>query len=107
MIFTKPHSKPIPLTINYLIAVFVITSSVHSYQDPNEYHAVPSKDMALITEVSISKLQEGHAIYKVQCAKWHEPKLPGAISSDHWHKIIPDMAWNASLTKEEEKKVNT
>jgi len=90
-----------------LFAMFVITACVHTYQDPNEYHAVPSKDMATITEVPMEKLKEGHKIYKAQCSKCHEPKLPGAVPSKTWHKVIPGMAWNAGLTKDEEKKLNT
>lgn len=90
-----------------LCAVFLIAACVNTYQDPNEYHAVPSKDMAIITEVPIEELREGHKIYKVQCSKCHEAKLPGAIPSGTWHKVIPGMAWNAGLTSEEEKKLTT
>lgn len=90
-----------------LCGVVVISACVGTYQDPNEYHAVPSKNMSLVTEIPIEKLQEGHKIYKAQCSKCHEPKLPGAIPSGTWHKVIPGMAWNAGLTKSEEEKLNT
>ena len=95
------------LKIATLLAVSLVTACIHTFQDPNEYHAVPSKDMELVTKVPLAKLKEGHAIYKVQCSKCHEPKFPGAVPSDQWHIIIPGMAWNAGLSKDEEKKLNT
>lgn len=84
-----------------------IASCTWGYQDPNKYHAKPSKDMELVTGVKLAQLNQGYAIYKQQCSKCHEPKLPGAIPSKTWHKLIPGMAWNAGLTNEEEKQLNT
>ena len=99
--------KPSLIALSSLATLITIVACSHTYQDPNEYHAKPSKDMALITNVELSKLNEGHAIYKRQCSKCHDPRLPGAVASKKWHKVIPKMSINAGLTKAEEKTLHT
>ena len=46
-----------------ITALITIVSCTQTFQDPNEYHAKPSEDMALITKVELSELNKGHKIY--------------------------------------------
>jgi cytochrome c5 len=90
-----------------LTAFITIVSCTQTFQDPNEFHAKPSADMAYITNVELSELNKGHEIYLEQCSKCHEAKLPGAIASKHWQEVIPKMSDNAGLSKADEKTLRT
>ena len=103
----KSILKPLCLLLVSLTALITIVACTQTFQDPNEYHAKPSKNMALITEVELSELNKGYKIYKQQCSKRHEARLPDAIASKHWQEVIPKMSNNAGLTKADEKTLRT
>lgn len=65
----------------------------------------PTPQLARSSGVSLSDLQDGHAIFMTQCSQCHEQRIPNAIPTEEWHKIVPGMAWNAGLSKEEQSKV--
>lgn len=50
----------------------------------------------------LSKLQRGHEVYTSQCSRCHELKMPSKISSADWHIVVPGMAWNASISADDE-----
>lgn len=47
-------------------------------------------------------LQIGRATYIAHCGRCHEHQVPNSVSDDDWHVVVPGMAWNASLNKEQE-----
>ncbi len=47
-------------------------------------------------------LQMGRATYMAHCGRCHEHQLPESVSDDDWHVVVPGMAWNASLNKQQE-----
>ena len=87
---------------NLIVVICGITAC--SQQTNNN---APTQAMASATQTKLSDLGEGHAIYMRQCSQCHEAKLPETIPSKAWHVIVPGMAWNAGLSKEEEAKVHT
>lgn len=65
----------------------------------------PSPELAASSGTPLTELQEGHAIFMTQCSQCHEQRIPNKIPTAEWHKIVPGMAWNAGLSKQEESKV--
>lgn len=47
-------------------------------------------------------LQVGRATYIAHCGRCHEYQLPDSVSDKDWHVVVPGMAWNASLNKQQE-----
>lgn len=66
---------------------------------------LPSPEMAGRSGKPLSTLQRGHAVYLAQCTRCHEAKLPETISHEDWHVVVPGMAWNAGISKADEKAV--
>lgn len=66
---------------------------------------IPTAAMAQTSGTPLSDLQDGHAIFMVQCSQCHEQRIPNSLTSDEWHTVTPGMAWNAGLSKEERAKV--
>ena len=50
----------------------------------------------------LDTLGKGYALSQVHCSQCHEFKLPENMRVDEWHTIVPGMAWNAGLNKEDE-----
>lgn len=65
----------------------------------------PTPALAAASGTSLTDLQEGHAIFMVQCSQCHEQRIPNALTSDEWHTVTPGMAWNAGLSKAQEAQV--
>jgi len=61
--------------------------------------------MAAHSGTSKGTLQVGRATYIAHCGRCHEHQLPDSVSDEDWHVVVPGMAWNASLTKQQEKAV--
>ena len=66
---------------------------------------LPSADMAARSGKRLETLQRGHAVFLAQCTRCHEAKLPETISHEDWHLVVPGMAWNAGISKADEKAV--
>ncbi|MFK7909428.1 MAG: cytochrome c [Akkermansiaceae bacterium] len=66
---------------------------------------LPDSSMAKTSHTSIEKLGRGYSLYQTQCAQCHERKMPKDMRVDEWHTIVPGMAWNAGLSKADEKAV--
>lgn len=65
----------------------------------------PTAELAKLSGSSLEEIGEGHAIFMRHCSQCHEERIPNAIPTKEWHKIVPGMAWNAGLSKEEERLV--
>jgi len=61
-----------------------------------------SPAMAASSKVSERNLQLGRAAYIAHCGRCHEYQLPDSVSDEDWHIVVPGMAWNASLSKQDE-----
>ncbi len=66
---------------------------------------LPSAEMSARSGKPLTTLQRGHAVYLAQCTRCHEAKLPETISHEDWHIVVPGMAWNAGISKSDEKAV--
>jgi cytochrome c5 len=58
--------------------------------------------MAASSKVSEGTLQLGRAAYIANCGRCHEYQLPDTVSDEDWHVVVPGMAWNAGLSKQDE-----
>lgn len=88
------------LHLNVLGLCAVLASCAGPKQAPP-----PSAEMAARSGRSLTSLQRGHAVYLAQCTRCHEAKLPETISREDWHIVVPGMAWNAGISKADEKAV--
>ena len=66
---------------------------------------LPSVSMAKQSGTPVETLGRGFSLYQTQCAQFHEHKMPKDMRVDEWHTIVPGMAWNAGLSKSDEKAV--
>jgi mono/diheme cytochrome c family protein len=74
-------------------------------QSQNVQPPLPDAAMAKSADTPIETLGRGYSLYQTQCAQCHERKMPKDMRVDEWHTIVPGMAWNAGLTKADEKAV--
>ena len=61
--------------------------------------------MAHASGRDLSQLQQGYVIYNKQCSQCHEPMLPHEVSEGDWHIVVPGMAWNAGIDRDDEEAV--
>lgn len=66
---------------------------------------VPDAQLAQSSGRSLDELGRGYALAQVHCAQCHQFKLPKDMHVEEWHTIVPGMAWNAGLNKEDENAV--
>lgn len=66
---------------------------------------VPNAKMAREAGKPLDALGQGYALSQVHCAQCHEFKMPKDMRVEEWHTIVPGMAWNAGLNKDEENAV--
>lgn len=59
--------------------------------------------MAARSGKSEGRLQVGRALYLAHCGRCHEMQMPETVSDEDWHVVVPGMAWNAGLSKQDEK----
>jgi len=90
--------KHFPVVMVGLVAL--VSSCAGPKQAP-----LPSPEMATRSGKPLTTLQRGHAVYLAQCTRCHEAKLPETISHEDWHIVVPGMAWNAGISKADEKAV--
>ncbi|MCW1925363.1 cytochrome c [Luteolibacter arcticus] len=64
---------------------------------------VPDVAMATRSGQNVESLQRGHAVYVAHCGRCHEHILPKDVSKEDWHVVAPGMAWNAGISKADEK----
>lgn len=58
--------------------------------------------MAIRSKTPLEILQTGHGGYMRKCGECHTHLLPGEITSEDWHIIVPGMAWNAGIPPADE-----
>ncbi|MGB2403552.1 MAG: hypothetical protein ACPIA7_09100 [Akkermansiaceae bacterium] len=63
---------------------------------------IPNAKMAVDTGTSLDQLGKGYALSQVHCSQCHVFKLPKDMRVEEWHTIVPGMAWNAGLDKQDE-----
>jgi mono/diheme cytochrome c family protein len=91
-----------PLTLLFAATTLsVITACTVPNSDP----FAPTPALAKQSGIPLENLGKGHAIFMRQCTQCHEKRIPNEIPTKEWHTIVPGMAWNAGLSKEEEKLV--
>jgi len=73
--------------------------------DENVAAPVPNAGMAKMAGKPINTLGKGYALSQVHCSQCHEFKMPKDMRVEEWHTIVPGMAWNAGLNKEDEQAV--
>ncbi len=61
--------------------------------------------MAKASGQPLDTLGQGYSLFQVHCAQCHELKMPKDMRVKEWHMIVPGMAWNAGLKKEDENAV--
>ncbi len=66
---------------------------------------VPTAKMAKASGKPLDTLGNGYSLFQVNCAQCHELKMPKDVRVDEWHSIVPGMAWNAGLKKEDEQAI--
>ena len=91
----------------FLAAVaFVVIAACAPVITDGGYGPVPDAEMARLSGRDLGQLQRGYIIYQKQCQQCHpEPLLPHEVSEGDWHIVVPGMAWNAGIGKEDEEAV--
>ncbi|MGB2266742.1 MAG: c-type cytochrome [Akkermansiaceae bacterium] len=89
--------KWLVLPVLYLGFVFACTPQQEYVEMP-----VPDAQLARSSGKPLDELGRGYALAQVHCAQCHEFKLPKDMQVEEWHTIVPGMAWNAGLSKEDE-----
>lgn len=87
------------------ICLFVWCVASCANRSANVKPPLPDATMARQSGVSVKTLGRGYSLYQTQCAQCHELKMPKDMRVDEWHTIVPGMAWNAGLSKADEKAV--
>lgn len=62
----------------------------------------PSRAMAEKANIPLSDIRRGHSVYLKKCGECHELMMPDQVSSSDWHVVVPGMAWNAGISREDE-----
>ena len=83
--------------------VFPGACNVPGTRGVNEDAPVPGTMMAMRSKTPLATLDTGHGVYMRKCGECHTHMLPDEITSEHWHAVVPGMAWNAGLEPAEEK----
>ena len=91
----------------FLVFAAAVTYIGFAFQacTPHQEYAempVPNPEMASNAGRSLDQLGKGYALSQVHCSQCHEFKLPKDMRVEEWHTIVPGMAWNAGLNKEDE-----
>lgn len=98
-----PKSYHISGVVVLIVAGLVIAACAPSAE--NVSAPVPNAKMASAAGKSLDMLGKGYALSQVHCAQCHEFKMPEDMRVEEWHSIVPGMAWNAGLSKEDENAV--
>lgn len=68
----------------------------------NENAPLPTHAMAQKSGYSYYDISQGHSTYMRKCGECHTHLLPEDIPAKDWHLIVPGMAWNSGIDKENE-----
>ncbi len=77
--------------------------AVHRSSNVSGAPPVPTKAMADRSGESLDVIGRGYWIFQRKCLECHEAKFPHDRSEAGWHAIVGGMAWNAGLSKSEER----
>lgn len=66
---------------------------------------VPTSAMAKKSGQLLSTLEQGRIVYLAQCGRCHEHQFPDTVNAKDWHVVVPGMAWNAGISRSDEKAV--
>lgn len=58
--------------------------------------------MAKKSGFSYDDIGRGHDTYMLKCGECHTHLLPEEVSTKDWHNIVPGMAWNSGIAKNDE-----
>ena len=87
-------------------AVFAVIAACAPAITDGGYGPFPDEEMARASGRDLSQLQQGYVIYQKQCQQCHpQPLLPHEVSEGDWHIVVPGMAWNAGIDKDDEEAV--
>ena len=92
------------ISVSCMAGVLVLFASCADRSE-NVKAPLPDASMARQAGTPITTLGRGYSLYQTQCAQCHESKMPKDMRVDEWHTIVPGMAWNAGLSKQDEKAV--
>lgn len=75
---------------------------------PSLEKQAPAVTAAMVARSSSTEgtLQQGRALYIAHCGRCHEYQWPDTVSDADWHVVVPGMAWNAGLSKQDEHAVH-
>jgi len=62
----------------------------------------PTQEMADRAKLPLATIREGHSVYLRKCGECHELMLPDRVTDSDWHVVVPGMAWNAGISRQEE-----
>lgn len=65
----------------------------------------PTQEMADRAKLPLSIIREGHSVYLRKCGECHELMLPDRVTDSDWHVVVPGMAWNSGISRQEEDSV--
>lgn len=85
-----------PITLSMILLGACVMPQKH-IRGVSEDAPVPNEAMAVHGRTSLAELQTGHGVYMRKCGECHTHLLPDDISSEDWHVVVPDMAWNAGI----------
>jgi len=88
-----------------LVTVVALLIGACAQHQNNVGIPVPSAKMAKASGKPLDTLGKGYSLFLVHCAQCHELKMPEDMRVEEWHSIVPGMAWNAGLKKEDENAV--
>lgn len=87
-----------------LFAAIFLLGSCTLFQQQKQA-PLATAEMAQRSGTSLAQLQLGFAAYQAHCGRCHEHQLPKSVNSADWHVVVPGMAWNAGMSKTEERAV--
>ena len=73
------------------------------FSDDDYTLEAPSTAMSKRTGVPLKDLHTGFSVFVLHCGRCHDYMYPEDVSANDWHKVLPGMAWNAGISKIEEK----
>lgn len=93
-------------TIALIGSVFALIAACTPAITDGGYGPMPDAEMARLSGRDLGQLQRGYQIYQRQCQQCHpKPLLPHEVTEGDWHIVVPGMAWNAGIDREDEEAV--
>ena len=94
--------------MKFPVLPLLIASLVWAGCATNKYETLaplPTPAMAEKSGQPLSTLEQGRIVFLAQCGRCHEHQFPDTVYTKDWHVVVPGMAWNAGISKSDEKAV--